>query len=62
VTVADAVPDTVPATAEIVAVPTPTAFTKPLELTVATEGLLLLHWTDVPDMVCPFWSLIVAES
>ena len=46
----------------IVAVPSATEVTKPLEETVATEALDELHDTVAPLIVAPVWSLTVAES
>ena len=55
---ADADPDV----AVIVAVPSATEVTRPLEDTVATEALDELHETLAPLIVAPFWSFTVAES
>ena len=46
----------------IVAVPSATEVTRPLEDTVATDALDELHDTLAPLIVAPFWSLTVAES
>ena len=46
----------------IVAVPSATEVTRPLEDTVATDALDELHDTLAPLIVPPFWSLTVAES
>ena len=46
----------------IVAVPSATEVTRPLEDTVATEALDELHDTLAPLIVAPFWSLTVAVS
>ena len=48
--------------AVIVAVPSATEVTRPLEDTVATEALDELHDTLAPLIVAPFWSLTVADS
>ena len=60
VTVAVAVAD--PDVAVIVAVPLATAVTSPEEDTVATDEFDVVHVTDAPDIVAPFWSLTVAVS
>ena len=46
----------------MVAEPSATEVTKPLEDTVATAALDELHDTLAPLIVAPFWSLTVAES
>ena len=46
----------------IVAEPSATEVTRPLEDTVATDALDELHVTLAPLIVAPFWSLTVAES
>ena len=51
-----------PDVAVIVAVPSATEVTRPVEDTVATEALDELHDTLAPDIAAPFWSLTVAES
>ena len=51
-----------PDVAVIVAVPSATEVTRPVEETVATDALDELHVTLAPLMVAPFWSLTVAES
>ena len=51
-----------PDVAVIVAVPSATEVTRPLEDTVATDALDELHVTEAPLIVAPFWSLTVAES
>ena len=61
-TVTAAVPFADPEVAVIVAVPSATEVTKPLEDTVATEALDELHDTLAPLIVAPFWSLTVAAS
>ena len=61
-TVTAAVPFADPEVAVIVAVPSATEVTRPVEETVATEALDELHDTLAPLIVAPFWSLTVAES
>ena len=51
-----------PEVAVIVAVPSATEVTSPVEDTVATEAADVAHDTLAPLMVAPFWSLTVAES
>ena len=51
-----------PEVAVIVAVPSATEVTNPVEDTVATEAADVAHDTLAPLMVAPFWSLTVAES
>jgi hypothetical protein len=46
----------------IVAVPSATEVTRPLEDTVATDALDELHDTEAPLIVAPVWSLTVAVS
>jgi hypothetical protein len=46
----------------IVAVPSATEVTRPVEDTVATDALDELQVTEAPLIVPPFWSLTVAES
>ena len=46
----------------MVAVPSATEVTRPLEDTVATDADDELHVTVAPLIVAPFWSLTVAES
>ena len=46
----------------MVAVPSATEVTRPVEETVATEAEDELHDTLAPLIVAPFWSLTVAES
>ena len=46
----------------IVAVPSATEVTRPVEDTVATDAEDELHDTLAPLIVAPFWSLTVAES
>ena len=57
-----AVPLADPEVAVIVAVPSATEVTRPLEDTVATDALDELHDTLAPLIVAPFWSLTVADS
>ena len=61
-TVTAAVPFADPDVAVIVAVPSATEVTRPVEDTVATEALDELHDTLAPLIVAPFWSLTVADS
>ncbi len=61
-TVTAAVPFAEPEVAVIVAAPSVTEVTKPLEDTVATDALDELHDTAAPLIVAPFWSLTVAVS
>ena len=61
-TVTAAVPFADPEVAVMVAVPSATEVTKPLEDTVATAALDELHDTEAPLIVAPFWSLTVAVS
>ncbi len=61
-TVTAAVPFADPEVAVIVAVPSATEVTRPLEDTVATDALDELHVTLAPLIVAPFWSLTVAVS
>ena len=61
-TVTAAVPLAEPDVAVIVAVPSATEVTRPLEDTVATDADDELHDTEAPLIVAPFWSLTVAES
>ena len=61
-TVTVAVALTEPDVAVIVAVPSATEVTRPLEDTVATAALDELHDTLAPLIVAPFWSLTVADS
>ena len=61
-TVTAAVPFADPDVAVIVAVPSATEVTNPVEDTVATEVADVAHETLAPLMVAPFWSLTVAES
>ena len=61
-TVTLAVALTEPDVAVIVAVPSATAVTRPLEDTVATDALDELHDTLAPLIVAPFWSLTLADS
>ena len=61
-TVTAAVPFADPEVAVIVAVPSATEVTRPLEDTVATDADDELHVTEAPLIVPPFWSLTVAES
>ena len=61
-TVTVAVPFADPEVAVIVAVPSATEVTRPLEDTVATDADDELHVTEAPLIVAPFWSLTVAES
>ena len=51
-----------PDVAVIVAVPSATEVTRPVDDTVATDAADELHVTVAPLMVAPFWSLTVAES
>ena len=60
-TVTDALPDTEPAVAVMVAVPSETAVTSPAS-TVATDALLLVQLTVAPAMTVPFWSRTVAVN
>ena len=48
--------------AEIVAVPFATAVMSPADDTVATDEFDVVHVTDAPLIVVPFWSLTVAVS
>ena len=61
-TVTEAVPLAEPDVAVIVAVPSATEITRPVEDTVATDALDVAHVTLAPLIVAPFWSLTVAES
>jgi hypothetical protein len=61
-TVTEAVPFVEPEVAVIVAVPSATAVTKPVEDTVAMDAEDELHVTLAPLMVAPFWSWTVAVS
>ena len=61
-TVTVAVPFADPEVAVIVAVPSATEVTRPVEDTVATEALDELHVTEAPLIVAPVWSLTVADS
>ena len=61
-TVTDAVPDLPPDLAVIVALPLPSAVTRPPEDTVATVVSSLSHAMSVSDMVWPLASLAVALS
>ena len=61
-TVTVALPDTEPAVAVIVAVPSPTAVTSPDALTVPTMVLLLAQLTVAPAIAWPFWSRTSARS
>ena len=61
-TVTAAVALTDPEIAVIVALPFPTAVTRPDDETVATDEFDVAHVTDAPDIVAPFWSLTVAVS
>ena len=62
ITVTEAVPLSDPDVAIIVAVPSATEVTRPVEDTVATDADDELHVTLAPLIVAPFWSLTVAES
>ena len=57
-----ALADAEPEVAVIVAVPSATEVTRPVEETVATDVDDELHDTLAPLIVAPFWSLTVAES
>ena len=57
-----ALADAEPEVAVMVAVPSATEVTKPLEDTVATDADDELHDTEAPLIVAPFWSLTVAVS
>ena len=57
-----ALPETTPAVAVMVAVPSPTAVTSPDPLTVAIEAALLDQVTAAPAITCPFWSRTSAVS
>jgi hypothetical protein len=46
-------PSTPPAVATIVADPSATPVTKPLPLTVATDGSRLVHWIEDPGIGLP---------
>jgi hypothetical protein len=46
----------------IVVDPVRSAVATPLVLIVATEGSLLVQFTDAEAMVCPYWSRTVAEN
>ena len=48
--------------AVMVAVPSATEVTNPVEDTVATEAVDVVHDTLAPLIVAPFWSLTVADS
>ena len=61
-TVAVAFPSTDPDLAEILALPFPTAVTRPRPSTVATEPSSLVHVTTTPGIVWPFRSYTVAVS
>ena len=61
-TVTAAVPFADPDVAVMVAVPSATEVTRPVEDTVATDALDVAHDTLAPLIVAPFWSLTVAES
>ena len=61
-TVTADVPFADPEVTVIVAVPSATEVTRPVEETVATAALDELHDTLAPLIVAPFWSLTVAES
>ena len=60
-TVTDAVPLAEPDVAVIVAVPSATEVTRPVDETVATDAAEVAHDTLAPLIVAPFWSLTVAE-
>jgi hypothetical protein len=51
-----------PEVAVMVAVPSATEVTNPVEDTVATEAADVAHEILAPPMAAPFWSLTVAES
>ena len=51
-----------PEVAVMVAVPSATEVTNPVEDTVATETADVAHVTLAPLIAAPFWSLTVAES
>ena len=61
-TVTAAVPFADPEVAVIVAVPSATEVTRPVEETVATDVLDELQVTLAPLIVAPVWSLTVADS
>ena len=61
-TVTAAVPFADPEVAVIVAVPSATEVTRPVEDTVATDALDELHVTVALAIVAPLWSLTVADS
>jgi len=61
-TVTAAVPFAEPDVAVIVAVPSATEVTRPVEDTVATDALDELQVTLAPLIVAPVWSLTVADS
>ena len=46
----------------IVAVPSDTEVTRPVDDTVATAAFDVVHLTVAPLIVAPFWSLTVADS
>ena len=60
-TVTAAVPLAEPDVAVIVAVPSATEVTRPVDETVATDEAEVAHDTLAPLIVAPFWSLTVAE-
>ena len=59
-TVAVALTD--PDVAVMVAVPSATAVTRPVDETEATEAAADVHATTAPPIVAPFWSCTVAVS
>ena len=61
-TVTAAVPDADPAVAVIVAVPLPTAVTRPPASTVATDASPLNHVTATPAIARPAWSRTSADN
>ena len=61
-TLTTAVPDPPPDFAVIVAVPLPTAVTRPDASTVATGAALLDHPTSTPAITFPYWSVTSAPS
>ena len=62
VTVTTALPETSPAPADTIALPLPTAVTRPPPSTVATSLSLLDHDTATPTIARPIWSRTSAES
>jgi len=61
-TVTDAVPLAEPEVAVMVAVPSPTAATRPVDETPATDASEDAQETDAPLIFAPFWSVTVGVS